>query len=378
MIYSVVTAGLLAFSPVPSALPASRVVQRQDGCSMAVASAVKPVVIGVAADSGCGKSTFMRRLTSIFGGESKLLDIGRETNTLVSDMTTVICLDDYHKWDRTGRASNPEWPDGITALHKDCQKWDKMAEDVTNLKAGNTVNKPIYNHITGELDEDETVSPTPIVIFEGLHPMHDDRVNDALDLTVYLDITDEVKFAWKAQRDIAERGATMEEVQAAIDARKPDFAAYVEPQKAKADIVIQVLLSDLVDDPTGKFLKVKLIQKKDAPVSPAYMFDEGSKVEWVPNSDKLSTSGAGVKISSYDDEWFGSPVSVIEMDGKVDDVEEMVYVESHLCNSGTKYYGEMTEQLTKNKDSPGNDNGTGLFQTICSFKIREAFEKLSN
>ena len=78
------------------------------------------VLIGVAADSGCGKSTFMRRLTSIFGGESKLLDIGRETNTLVSDMTTVICLDDYHKWDRTGRKSNPEWPDGITALHEAC------------------------------------------------------------------------------------------------------------------------------------------------------------------------------------------------------------------------------------------------------------------
>merc|ERR1719235_226359 len=115
-------------------------------------SEAKSVVIGLAADSGCGKSTFMRRMTGIFGGESKLLDIGRETNTLVSDMTTVICLDDYHKWDRTGRASNPEWPDGITALHKDCQLWDKMAADVTDLKAGKTVDKPIYNHITGELD----------------------------------------------------------------------------------------------------------------------------------------------------------------------------------------------------------------------------------
>merc|ERR1719183_12741 len=200
------------------------------------------VVIGVAADSGCGKSTFMRRLTSIFGGESKLLDIGRETNTLVSDMTTVICLDDYHKYDREGRKSNPEFPDGITALAADCQDWDKMASDVLDLKSGKTVSKPIYNHITGALDPNEEVGPTPIVIFEGLHPMHDDRVKEAL--------------------DIAERGATMEDVQAAIDARKPDFAAYVEPQKAKADIVIQVLMSDLVDDPTGKFLKVKYIQKK--------------------------------------------------------------------------------------------------------------------
>merc|ERR1719258_888152 len=253
MVYGLIYAGSVAFAP-GSQLPNSRVAAQQR-------SAVDmSVVIGVAADSGCGKSTFMRRLTSIFGGESKVLPIGRETNTLVSDMTTVICLDDYHKWDRTGRKSNPEWPDGITALAADCQDWDKMAADVTDLKSGKAVSKPIYNHITGALDPNEDVSPTPIVIFEGLHPMYDTRVYEALDLTVYLDITDDVKFAWKAQRDIAERGATMEDVQKAIDARKPDFAAYVEPQKEKADIVVQVLLSDLIDDPTGKFLKVKLIQ----------------------------------------------------------------------------------------------------------------------
>merc|ERR1719198_627130 len=162
----------------------SRVAARTNVVEMA-----DPVVVGVAADSGCGKSTFMRRLTSIFGGESKLLDIGRETNTLVSDMTTVICLDDYHKYDRTGRKSNPEFPDGITALAADCQRWDKMAEDVLGLKSGKTVSKPIYNHITGALDPDEEVKPTPIVIFEGLHPLYDERVAGALDLPVYLDIT---------------------------------------------------------------------------------------------------------------------------------------------------------------------------------------------
>ena len=149
------------------------------------------------------------------------------------------------------------------------------------------------------------MSPTPIVIFEGLHPMYDDRVNEALDLTVYLDITDDVKFAWKAQRDIAERGATMEEVQAAIDARKPDFAAYVEPQKAKADIVVQVLLSDLIDDPTGKFLKVKLIQKKDARLA-RLLLRRGLVHRVDAQREKLTTNAPGVKIASYDDEWYGS------------------------------------------------------------------------
>ena len=74
-----------AFTAGPTMMPSSSVV-RVGAPEMAVAT--KPVVIGVAADSGCGKSTFMRRLTSIFGGESKLLDIGRETNMLMSDMTT--------------------------------------------------------------------------------------------------------------------------------------------------------------------------------------------------------------------------------------------------------------------------------------------------
>lgn len=373
MMMLTISFGAAAFSPA-SYLSQSRFAQRS---AVNMAEEANPVVIGVAADSGCGKSTFMRRMTSMFGGESKLLDIGRETNTLVSDMTTVICLDDYHKYDREGRKGNDEFPDGITALHKDCQDWDKMASDVTDLKSGKSVSKPIYNHITGALDPNEDVSPTPIVIFEGLHPLVDERVEEAIDLSVYLDITDDVKFAWKAQRDIAERGATMEEVQAAIDGRKPDFAAFVEPQKAKADIVVQVLLSDLVDDPTGKILKVKLIQKNSlASVQPAYLFDEKAKIEWVPNPDKLTTSEPGVKFASYQDDWFGEPVTVLEMDGKVDSLEELVYVESHICNTGSKYFGEITEQIVKNKDSPGSDNGTGLFQTICSFKIREAYESL--
>ena len=149
---------ITASSWAPGLAAAPRVAPSRSAVSM---DASNPVVIGLAADSGCGKSTFMRRVTGIFGGECKLNDIGRETNTLVSDMTTVICLDDYHKWDRTGRKSNPEWPDGITALHEACQNWDKMAADVTDLKAGKAVEKPIYNHITGELDPDEPVRAPP-------------------------------------------------------------------------------------------------------------------------------------------------------------------------------------------------------------------------
>ena len=55
----------------------------------------------------------------------------------------------------------------------------------------------------------------------------------------------------------------------------------------------------------------------------------------------------------------------------------LIYVESHLSNTATKFYGELTQQMIKMGDSPGSDNGTGFFQTLASLKIREFYEKLS-
>jgi phosphoribulokinase len=160
---------------------------------MALAPGQTPVVIGVAADSGCGKSTFMRRLTSIFGGQ-KVGPLGGgfgnggwETNTLVSDLTTVICLDDYHLNDRQGRKKT-----GLTALDVRENNFDLMYEQVKALKDGKSVSKPIYNHVNGTLDTPETIEPTPIIIIEGLHPMLDARVRGLLDFSLYLDISDEV------------------------------------------------------------------------------------------------------------------------------------------------------------------------------------------
>merc|ERR1712178_538714 len=119
--------------------------------------------------------------------------------------------------------------------------------------------------------------PTGIVIIEGLHPMYDERVRDLLDFSIYLDISDEIKFAWKIQRDMEERGHSLESIKASIDARKPDFDAFVAPQRANSDLVIQVLPTELTKDETGKILKVKFIQAKGKDnFEPSYLFDEGS------------------------------------------------------------------------------------------------------
>jgi len=335
-----------------------------------------PIVIGLAADSGCGKSTFMRRVTSTFGGDQcgplggGFGNGGWETNTLVSDMATVICLDDYHLNDREGRKVS-----GLTALNTAEQKFDLMFEHVKALKEGKSVMKPIYNHVNGTLDTPEEIEPTPVIIIEGLHPFVDERVRDLVDFSLYLDISPDVKLNWKIQRDMEERGHSLESIMASIDARKPDFDAYIEPQKAFADYVIEVLPTDL-DKEDKKTLKVRAIQKRGvADFNPTYLFDEGSEISWTPSAEKLSSPAPGMKLAYSQEQYFGSDVSVLEMDGSFDNIQELVYVESNLGNANSKFYGEVTQAMLSLADSPGSNNGTGLMQTLAAFAIRELYNK---
>ena len=316
------------------------------------------VLIGVAGDSGCGKSTFLRRLTDLFG----------------EDFVTVICLDDYHCLDRKQRKET-----GITALDPRANNFDLMAEQMKALKEGRGIDKPIYNHETGLLDPPERVEPNHVIVIEGLHPLYDERVRALLDFSVYLDISDEVKIAWKIQRDMAERGHRYEDVLFAINARKPDFTAYIDPQKQYADVVIQVLTTNLIkDDKERKILRVQMIQREGiANFEPAYLFDEGSTINWVPCGRKLTCSYPGIKMYYGPDAFYGHEVSILEVDGQFENLEEVIYIESHLSKTSAKYEGELTHLLLQHREYPGSNNGTGLFQVLVGLKMRATYEKLT-
>lgn len=317
------------------------------------------VLIGVAGDSGCGKSTFLRRITDLFG----------------TDFVTVICLDDYHCLDRKQRKET-----GITALDPRANNFDLMYEQIKALKSGQSIEKPIYNHETGLLDPPETIHPNHVVVIEGLHPLYDERVRSLLDFSVYLDISDDVKVAWKIQRDMAERGHSYDDVIAAINSRRPDFMAYIDPQKAYADVVIQILPTQLIaDDKERKVLRVRMIQRDGVEgFEPVYLFDEGSTINWIPCGRKLTCSYPGIKMFYGPDNYYGHSVSVLEVDGEFDNLEEIIYIEGHLSNTSAKYYGELTHLLREHKEYPGSNNGSGLFQVLVGLKMRAAYERLTS
>merc|ERR1712146_406616 len=196
----------------------------------------------------------------------------------------------------------------------------------------------------------ELIEPNKVMVFEGLHPIYDEKARSQLDLSIYIDIVNDVKFAWKV-RDVAERGWTEEQVKEDIQKRLPDFAAYVDPQKKDADVILRYEPSD-----QGlPYLKVKLIQKKDGAFP---MITLKSEL-------KLTGSKPGATLKMYDDDWFGNAVTVVEMDGEIDmdNMEaQLKEIEDNLEGLPTKSINELTEAMTKLKSSPGSQNGTGMLQ----------------
>merc|ERR1712007_333566 len=211
----------------------------------------------------------------------------------------------------------------------------------------------------------ELIEPNKVMVFEGLHPIYD-KARSQLDLGIYIDIVNDVKFAWKVQRDVAERGWTEDQVRADIEKRLPDFSAYVDPQKANADVILRY-------EPSDKglpYLKVKLIQKK------------GGAFPMITLKKDLTLTGSkpGATLKMYDDDWFGSPVTVVEMDGEID-MENMEAqlkdVEENMEGLNARSPAELTDAMIKLKSSPGSQNGTGMLQTVIAMKVREIYEKLS-
>ncbi|MBC6461051.1 phosphoribulokinase [Actinomadura sp. HBU206391] len=178
----------------------------------------RPVMLAIAGDSAAGKTTLTRGLVECLG----------------ADRMTAVCVDDYHRYDREERRSRP-----FTALHPDCNHIDIMEQHLQLLAMGEPILKPVYDHATGRLVRPELVEPRDFVIVEGLLPLYSRPARACFDITVFLDPPEELRHAWKIERDCAKRGYTPEQVRAELVRRESESAAYIRPQRRRADIVVR-------------------------------------------------------------------------------------------------------------------------------------------
>ncbi len=176
------------------------------------------LIIGVAGDSGSGKTTFTKSISNLLGKE----------------LVSFFSLDDYHTEDRKTRKQTGHLP-----LDPKINNLKLAGEHLRELRNGHAVMKPVYNHHTGKIESPEIFEPKKIVIVEGLHTLYDE-LRRYIDLKIYVEPSREIKWRWKINRDVNERGYDKQAVLEELWRREPYYKRYIDFQKIYADIVIKI------------------------------------------------------------------------------------------------------------------------------------------
>jgi uridine kinase len=124
--------------------------------------------------------------------------------------------------------------------HPDALDWVLLREHVRRLSAGEDIDKPVYDFRThSRLAETARVQARALLILEGILIFNDAELRDAMDIKVFLDIDPDVRLLRRLDRDIRERGRSLESVtRQYLDTVRPMHLAFVEPAKRYADIII--------------------------------------------------------------------------------------------------------------------------------------------
>lgn len=187
------------------------------------ATFAQPVIIGVAGDSGCGKTRFSRGIRQLLG----------------EGFVQSIEMDGYHKENREQRKVS-----GIIPLDPSANKFDELVSHLEKIKKGETVHIPVYNHETGDFDEPRLLTPTPIILLEGLHALYPEFAQ-FLDFSIYVDTSRQVKWNWKKNRDMKDRGHDVQALEEEMLKREALYKRFIDFQKTSATIVIKIFESQL-------------------------------------------------------------------------------------------------------------------------------------
>lgn len=153
------------------------------------------------------------------------------------DNVAVIQHDSYYR-DRSHIP--PLERSSINYDHPDALETSLCIEHVQALRAGHTVEVPVYDFATHtRLTNTISIRPREVIIVEGILILVDMALRQLLDIKIFVDTDADTRFIRRLQRDITERSRTVDAViQQYMDTVKPMHCEFVEPSKRHADVIL--------------------------------------------------------------------------------------------------------------------------------------------
>jgi len=178
------------------------------------------MIIGIAGGTGSGKTTLTNRLKEHFAAD-----------------VSVIYHDNYYK------AHNDmpyEERCKLNYDHPDAFDTDLMIGHIRALKAGQPVLCPTYDYtVHNRAAETVAVSPTKVIIVEGILIFQNKALRDLMDIKIFVDTDADVRILRRITRDVKERGRSLDSVvKQYLTTVKPMHEQFVEPSKRSADIIV--------------------------------------------------------------------------------------------------------------------------------------------
>lgn len=181
----------------------------------------RPVIIGIAGGSGSGKTTIAAAVVEAVG----------------SDRVVLIQHDAYYR-----DLAHLEFRERIKTNfdHPDSLETELLIDHLIQLRSGHPVERPVYDfaqHV--RTSRTVRVDPEPVVIVEGILVFAEPDLRDLMDLRIYVDTDGDLRVLRRLQRDLVERGRSVETVIAQyLDTVRPMHLQFVEPSKRYADIIV--------------------------------------------------------------------------------------------------------------------------------------------
>lgn len=180
-----------------------------------------PLVIGIAGGSGSGKTTVANEILKSVG----------------SHRIAFLAHDSYYR----DLSSLPENQRKLVNFdHPNSLENELLIEHVIQLKNWQKINMPIYDFTTHtRTAQTYVVEPQHVIVVEGILIFAEPPLRNLFDVKIFVDTDDDIRFIRRLQRDIAERGRSMDMViEQYLTTVRPMHLDFVEPSKRYADVII--------------------------------------------------------------------------------------------------------------------------------------------